>query len=398
MSAIVEAPASDARSNSWASTPSMHGAAFGSPTSLAQPSSVKPPATAAAPSAVRSLLAGATPATLPRRLSMPAMPTPATLPRGALATGGPTPATAPRGVSAGPTPATALRASSAAAPSPALAGADGPAPSPTFDLAMFQAAMATGRQPSPLLAGAATPSAVYRLPLGGSTPLRRALNALPFEAALHAPLVDGSPYNLSECDFADEVSRLFQGQGGGGGATPAGRSRGGSGSSGAAGASPLAMASLGTAAAGAGDAAAAAGGGAAGGRPALSPGAAEMLEMQVSVMSRKLLAATSALEAAEREREVRLSFFLRRRPAHHLLPPCLSLLFLRRRRTRAAPLSAAPCSPAPSNLPINSKIKFQLKTKTGVQGEGARPAGAVRRLQRAGRNGAGGAAHGRRGA
>lgn len=374
MSAIVEAPASDARSNSWASTPSMHGAAFGSPTSLAQPSSVKPPATAAAPSAVRSLLAGATPATLPRRLSMPAMPTPATLPRGALATGGPTPATAPRGVSAGPTPATALRASSAAAPSPALAGADGPAPSPTFDLAMFQAAMATGRQPSPLLAGAATPSAVYRLPLGGSTPLRRALNALPFEAALHAPLVDGSPYNLSECDFADEVSRLFQGQGGGGGATPAGRSRGGSGSSGAA------------------------GGGAAGGRPALSPGAAEMLEMQVSVMSRKLLAATSALEAAEREREVRLSFFLRRRPAHHLLPPCLSLLFLRRRRTRAAPLSAAPCSPAPSNLPINSKIKFQLKTKTGVQGEGARPAGAVRRLQRAGRNGAGGAAHGRRGA
>lgn len=53
-----------------------------------------------------------------------------------------------------------------------------------------------GSTPSLLDARAASPSAVYA-PLYAATPFRGALAALPIDAALAAPLVDNSPFNLA---------------------------------------------------------------------------------------------------------------------------------------------------------------------------------------------------------
>jgi hypothetical protein len=54
-----------------------------------------------------------------------------------------------------------------------------------------------GSTPSLLDARAASPSAVYAQPLYAATPFRGALAALPIDAAVHAPLVDNSPFNLT---------------------------------------------------------------------------------------------------------------------------------------------------------------------------------------------------------
>lgn len=69
-----------------------------------------------------------------------------------------------------------------------------------------------GTTPSLLDARAASPSAVYATRFM-ATPFRGALAALPVDAALAAPLVDSSPFQLSDCGMdtvclADEAQRV----------------------------------------------------------------------------------------------------------------------------------------------------------------------------------------------
>lgn len=72
-----------------------------------------------------------------------------------------------------------------------------------------------GGTPSLLDACAASPSAVYATRVT-ATPFRGALAALPVDAALAAPLVDSSPFSLSDgCGMdtvclADEAQRVAQ--------------------------------------------------------------------------------------------------------------------------------------------------------------------------------------------
>eukprot|EP00775_Hariotina_reticulata_P004712 gene4712-4962_t len=108
--------------------------------------------------------------------------------------------------------------------SPAMPGMAGPSPTltllPTLSGQGLSATSGGAREgdgstPSLLDIRAASPSAVYGMRFT-ATPFRGALAALPLDAALHAPLVDSSPFNLTDdggldtvC-LADEAQRLAQ--------------------------------------------------------------------------------------------------------------------------------------------------------------------------------------------
>ena len=98
-----------------------------------------------------------------------------------------------------------------------------------FLLLALQGGSGDGTTPSLLDMRAASPSAVYATRFT-ATPFRGALAALPVDAALAAPLVDSSPFPLSDCGMdtvclADEVQRVainLAAAVGGYGATPGG--------------------------------------------------------------------------------------------------------------------------------------------------------------------------------
>lgn len=80
------------------------------------------------------------------------------------------------------------------------------------DISCLQGGGGDGTTPSLLDARAASPSAVFAARFV-ATPFRGALAALPMDAALAAPLVDSSPFQLSECGvdtvcLADEAQRV----------------------------------------------------------------------------------------------------------------------------------------------------------------------------------------------
>jgi hypothetical protein len=101
----------------------------------------------------------------------------------------------------GGTPAAVMhRAAPAAAIHAAATPAAAPAPQGLPDVCRcvgcMQGASGDGSTPSLLDARAASPSAVYNS-LFTTTPFRGALAALPIDAAVNAPLVDSSPFDLT---------------------------------------------------------------------------------------------------------------------------------------------------------------------------------------------------------